>query len=71
MSRTTRKRPKGRGVARDGDDLRPSRGCRHHGTCDYCVATRTYAAKHQDPIEGLDALEWQALADIAKEINNS
>jgi len=51
MSRTIRNKLKGRGKARDGDDLRPSRACRHNGTCPYCANGRTHSNRRRIPAQ--------------------
>ena len=59
MSRTLRARTKGRGEARDGDDLRPSRGCSHHGDCDYCERNRTHSSRRRAPIDVWKRRPWK------------
>ena len=56
MSRTVRRKLRGKGIARDGENLRVSRGCRHHGPCGWCVGNRTYSTKHRAPYEEPDPL---------------
>lgn len=51
MSRTVRRKRKGRGLVRDGADQYPSRSCRHHGDCDYCRSNRTHANRRREPLD--------------------
>lgn len=36
---------------------RVDRGCRNHGSCDYCKNSRTYSNKHREPLEDTNMIE--------------
>ena len=61
MSRTLRTKPKGKGTARDGEDLRVSRLCGHHNQCPYCLSNRTHATLRRMLIDGPSELETRRL----------
>jgi len=61
MSRTLRTKPKGKGTARDGEDLRVSRSCRNHGSCPYCASGRQHATLRRMLIDGPPELETRRL----------
>ena len=59
MSRTIRSRPKGMGPAKDGHDIRALRGCRNHGSCQYCAEGRAHASRRRAPIDVWKRRPWK------------
>ena len=58
MARTVRAKRKSAATVRDGAFQYAAGGCRHHGSCGYCVQNRTFSRADSDWNKDIEVYGW-------------